>query len=175
VATVTGDTLPLLLMERLGAVGTARRIPHAAFGTEHAAPGTEHAAHLEFTAVPVCTVDPDGLPHPAMLSYAELAAVDKRSLRAEVYGGSSTARHLRQQGKIALLFVDPEGTYYVKAAVAGPDTPHPTAPGVVVFPLAVVTVLTDAVDTSREQAAVVTSGIRFRRIITPRSEPGTRR
>jgi Pyridoxamine 5'-phosphate oxidase len=157
VATVTGDTLPPLLMERLGAAGTAR--------------STRHPAHLEFTAVPICTIDPDGLPHPAMLSYAELAADDARSMRAAVYGGSSTARHLRGQGRIALLFVDPEGTYYVKATVAGPDTPHPTTPGIAVFPLAVVAVLADAVDTSREPAAVITSGIVFRR--SPGSVPGT--
>jgi hypothetical protein len=159
VATVTGDTLPALLVERLGAGGGARSTPHPSI--------------LECTAVPVCTVDSDGLPHPAMLSYAELAADDERLLRAAVYGGSSTARHLRQQGKITLLFVDPDGTYYVKARVAGLDTPHPTAPGVVVFPLAVVAVLADAVDTSREPAAVITSGIRFRRLIAPLSAPGT--
>ncbi|MBK5299372.1 MAG: pyridoxamine 5'-phosphate oxidase family protein [Vicinamibacteria bacterium] len=152
-ATVTGDMLPPLLMERLGV---------------HSAPGTTHPAHLEGMAVPVCTIDPDGLPHPAMLSYTELAADDTRSMRAAVYGESTTARHLRQQGRIALLFVDPEGTYYVKATVTGPDTPHPTARGVAVFPLAVVAVLADAVDTSREPAAVITSGIRFRR-----TAPGT--
>ena len=163
-ATVTGDTLPPLLIERLG--------PAFAKATAGKA-STGHAAHLEFTAVPVCTVDPDGLPHPAMLSYAELAADDQRSLRASVCGDSSTARHLRHQGKVALLFVDPEGTYYVKATVSGPDTPHPTAPGVVVFPLAVVAVLADAVDTSREPAAVITSGIRFSRVVNPRSAPGT--
>jgi hypothetical protein len=118
-------------------------------------------------------VDSDGLPHPAMLSYAELAAADPRSLRAAVHGGSNTARHLRQHGKIALLFVDPDGTYYVKATVAGPDTPHPTAPGTVVFPLTVVAVLADAVDSSREPASVITSGIRFRRTIAPHSAPGT--
>ncbi len=150
-ATVIGDTLPPLLLERLG----AGRAP----------------APLEFTAIPICTVDPDGLPHPAMLSYAELAADDERSMHAVVHGGSSTARHLRQQGRIALLFVDAEGIYYVKAIVTGPDTPHPTALGMTIFPLAVVAVLADAVDTSREPAAVITSGIVFRR--SPGSAPGT--
>lgn len=155
-ATVTGDTLPPLLMARLR--------PHSALPTPH-------SAILESTALPICTVDPDGLPHPAMLTYAELAADDPRSMRAAVYGGSRTARHLRQHGAATLLFVDEEGTFYVKARVSGPDTPHPTAAGVTVFPLAVVAVLADAVDTMREPAAVITSGIRFRRI--PSSAPGT--
>lgn len=147
-ATVTGDTLPPLLMGRLRA-DSALRAPHSAL--------------QESTAVPICTIDADGLPHPAMLSYAELAADDTRSMRAMVYSGSSTARHLRQQGKLALMFVDPEGTYYVKAIVAGPDAPHPAVPGASVFPLTVVAVLADAVDTTREPAAVITSGIRYRR------------
>jgi len=171
VATVIGDTLPALLMERLGASGR-RSTPHTAVGSGHLAPGAQHPALLECTAVPVCTVDSDGLPHPAMLSYAELAADDERLLRAAVFGSSSTARHLRQQGKITLLFVDPDGTYYVKARVTGLDTPHPITPGVVVFPLAVVAVLADAVDASREPAAVITSGIRFRRLIAPLSASG---
>jgi hypothetical protein len=42
-----------------------------------------------------------------------------------------------------------------------------------VFPLTIVAVLADAVDTSREPAAVITSGIRFRRSPPPRSAQGT--
>ena len=147
-ATVIGDSLPPLLMERLHPQSPIRNPP---------------SAMLESTAVPICTLDAEGLPHPAMLSYAELAADDTRRLRASVYGASSTARHLRAHGKVALLFVDPEGTYYVKATVSGPDAPHPTSPAVAVFPLTIVAVLADGVDTSREPAAVITSGIRYRR------------
>lgn len=157
-ATVTGEELPPLLMARLHSQSTIRN---------------PQSAILESTAIPICTIDPDGLPHPAMLSYAELAADDERSMRAAVYGSSSTARHLRQHGRIALLFVDPEGTFYVKATVAGPDTPHPTSPGIAVFPLTVVAVMADVVDTTREPAAVITSGIRFRRAAAQPSTPGT--
>ena len=35
-------------------------------------------------AVPVCTVDREGLPHPAMLSYSELSSDDPQTLRAVV-------------------------------------------------------------------------------------------
>ena len=157
-ATVTGDTLPALLMQRLGVFS---------------GPGPRDPGPHERTAVPICTIDPDGLPHPAMLGYAELTADGPRSMRAAVYGGSSTARHLRQHGAATLLFVDEEATFYVKARVSGPDNPHPTASGVAVFPLAVVAVLTDAVDTNREPAATITSGIRFSRTATPASGPGT--
>ena len=162
-ATVTGDTLPPLLMARLGAGRSAH----------HVAPGSGHTEDFEFTAVPICTIDPDGLPHPAMLSYGEIAADDVRSMRAEVYSASSTARHLSEQGKLALLFVDAEGTYYVKAIVIGRGTAHPTTPGTTVFTLGVVAVLADAVDTSREPDAVITSGIRFTRTNPQRPAPGS--
>ena len=157
-ATVIGDSLPPLLLERLRPQSAIRN---------------PQSAILESTAIPICTIDPEGLPHPAMLGYAELTADDGRRLRAAVYGTSSSARNLRAQGKIALLFVDPEGTYYVKATVSGPDAPHPVSPAVAVFPLTVVAVLADAVDTTREPAAVITSGIRFRRTSAPPSAPGT--
>ena len=147
-ATVTGDSLPPLLMARLRPQSPIRN---------------PQSAILDSTAIPICTVDPDGFPHPAMLGYAELSADDERSMRAAVYGRSSTARHLRHHGKIALLFVDPEGTYYVKAKAAGPDTPHPSTSGVAVFPLEVVAVLADAADPSREPETAITSGIRFTR------------
>ena len=42
-----------------------------------------------------------------------------------------------------------------------------------VFPLAVVAVLADAVDTNREPAATITSGIRFSRTATHASGRGT--
>ena len=156
-ATVLGAELPPLLMARLHAEPACR---------------APHSARLESTAVAICTIDPDGLPHPALLSYAELAADNGRSMRASIYGASSTAGHLRQQGRVALLFVDPEGTYYVKALVAGPDTPHPSGSGMTTFPLTVVAVLADAVDTSREPAAEITSGIQFKRIVAPRPASG---
>ena len=140
-ATDVGDALPPLLMTRLGA----------------------GRAGMEGTAVPVCTVDPDGNPHPAMLSYGELAADGPRAMRAAVHAASRTARHLREQGRMTLLFVDAEATYYVKTKVASADAPHPASPGVAVFPLTVVAVLSDGADTSREPAAAITSGIRFTR------------
>jgi hypothetical protein len=153
-ATVIGAEMPAVLMERLRSA--------------HAAPGAPGPAGREFTAVPVCTVDAEGFPHPAMLSFGELAADDPRTLRAAVFGGSRTARHLRERGRMTLLFVEPGGTYYVKARAAGGESPHPGVAGVAVFSLSVVAVLADAVDTTREPAAEITSGIRF-----TRAAPGT--
>lgn len=145
-ATVIGDRMPGALLERLG----PRR------------------AEMEGTAVPVCTVDAGGFPHPAMLSYAEIEADGPSALRAAVFGGSTTARNLRERLRATLLFVDAGLTCYVKARVAGDDTPHPRSPGVAIFPLAVEAVLVDQVDTSREPAATIETGITYRR-----EAPGT--
>jgi hypothetical protein len=145
-ATEVGRELPAALLERLG---PARGV-------------------MEGTAVPVCTIDAEGFAHPAMLSYAELAADGPRGLRAAVYGASGTARNMRERQRLTLLFVDERLTCYVKARVTGADAPHPSAPGVVVFPLAVESALLDRVDTSREPEATIVTGITFRR-----AAPGT--
>jgi hypothetical protein len=119
-------------------------------------------------AVPICTIDDEGFAHPAMLSYAELRADDSRSLQAAISGASRTARYLRERQRVTLLFVDPSVTCYVKARLRGTEVPHPTSPGVAVFPLVVESVSLDRVDTSREPDAVIESGITFRR-----AAPGT--
>jgi hypothetical protein len=137
---VVGESLPAILLDRLGGGGLATS-----------------------TAVPVCTIDGDGFAHPAMLSYGALSADGDRFMRAAVYGSSSTARNLRERHRMTLLFVDHELTCYVKTSVTGLDEPHDSVPGIVVFPLSVDAVLLDRVDTSREPDATIVSGITFRR------------
>jgi len=114
-------------------------------------------------AVPVCTVDPDGLPHPAMLSYSELSSDDPHALRAVVHETSRTARYLRERGVMTLLFVDPGATCYVKTRATGPPAPRRGEPGLLEFTLQVVAVLADGT-AAHERAAVITSGIRFERV-----------
>lgn len=117
----------------------------------------------EGIAVPICTVDGAGFPHPAMLSYAELAAMGPSDLQVSVYAGSRTAQHLAGVGRVTLLFVDERGAYYVKARSTGASRPHPGRPDVAIFDVHVAAVLEDAADPSRERQAAITSGIRFRR------------
>ncbi len=125
---------------------------------------------LQVTAVPICTLDRDGFPHPAMLSYGELEAGGPGDVRVSVYAGSRTARHLADDGRATLLFVDEAGAFYVKARSTGPSRPHPERPQLAIFDLRVSAVLEDAPDPSREAATAITSGIRFRR-----AEAGTPR
>jgi hypothetical protein len=116
-------------------------------------------------AVPVCSVDAAGWPHPALLSYEEIEALGPSSLRVRVYAGSSTAANLRREGHLTLLFIDESGVFYVKAR-ARQEAQTVVPSDLDAFVLDVSAVLADAVDTSREPDARVTSGIRFRRFPT---------
>jgi hypothetical protein len=114
-------------------------------------------------AVPICTCDELGFPHPALLSYEEIFADAPSALRLAVNGTSATANNLRRDGRVTLSFVDEHGAWYVKARASSADSPHATRNGVAVFPVAVVTVLADVVDPSRESLARIVNGIRFHR------------
>jgi hypothetical protein len=114
-------------------------------------------------AVMLCTTDADGFPHPALLSYSDVRAEGPSALRIGVHARSTTATNLRSAGRLVLSFIDEAGAWYVKASVSGPEAPHPDRAGIVVFPLTIATVLTDAVDTSREPDAAIVSGVRFLR------------
>ena len=138
-STALGPTLPDLLRARLG--GAA-------------------AAPVD-TAIALSTVDDAGFPHPALLTYRELRAAGARALRLSVATGSRTAANLRRSGKATLSFVDEDGVWYVKAEVDGAELAG-GADRAAVFPLRIVQVLADAVD-SREPDAAIVSGIRFAR------------
>lgn len=57
-------------------------------------------------AILICTSDASGWPHPAMLSYFEVAAIDRHNLRLAVYTNSRTCANLRERGKATLIVVD---------------------------------------------------------------------
>jgi hypothetical protein len=141
-ATPLGSTLPPVLRARLG---------------------DDRRATPEDVAVSLTTIDGEGFPHPALLSYGEIRADGDDRLRIAVHAGSRTAGHLGPGGRATLAFVDESGAWYVKAEVTGGPDPHDRAPGVVVVPLRVVQVLADATDPAREPDATLVSGIRFQR------------
>ena len=65
-------------------------------------------------AIVVCTVDADGWPHPAMLSYFEVAARDPRTLRLAVYTNSRTCANMRERGRATLILAGPGLVCYVR-------------------------------------------------------------
>ena len=73
------------------------------------------------TALSFVTVDPDGRPHPMLLSYLELRAYDAGTVGLVIGARTRSARNLGERGTGTLLAIEPDVTVYVKMrAVDGP-------------------------------------------------------
>src|SRR5437867_10448579 len=55
-------------------------------------------------AVLLYTVDANGWPHPSLLSYFEIAAIDRKNLRLATYNNSNTTENMRRNGIVAIHF-----------------------------------------------------------------------
>ena len=78
--------------------------------------GSEVASRASH-AIVLCTVDSDGWPRPAMLSYFEVAAPDRHNLRLAVYTNSRTCANMRERGKATLVIADAGLVCYVSGVV----------------------------------------------------------
>ena len=134
-----GPELPANLRARLG-------------GTD--LPSVMGRAHL------VVTVDSQGRPHPAMLSYGEILATGPRELRVATYRGSTTAQNIRANGRLTLCLVDADMAYYVKGR-AEELPPMEAFPRLARFRVAVDQVLEDFSRAEIEGEARVSGGITF--------------
>jgi hypothetical protein len=119
-------------------------------------PGRHHGLVLPF-----CTVDAEGWPHVALLSYTEIVARDRTTFRVALYADSASAHNLRRTGLATLLVFDSGLAQYVK--LRGTELPQriEATPWNAVFELRVEQVLSDAADPKREGGSVLTSGISF--------------
>ena len=115
-------------------------------------------AHL---AVVICTIDPAGWPHPAMLSYFELAARDAHTIRLAVYNGSRTCANMRERGKATLILVDKGLVCYVRGAVTQVAPVMRSAPYNAALDLRVEQVVFDEPPPDLEPGAFVTAGITY--------------
>src|SRR5262249_61277389 len=107
--------------------------------------------------LPLVTLDADGRPHPMLVSYAELLAVEPDAIRLAVGAGGSAARNLAERGAATLLIIEPERTVYVKCRAAGPPL---VASPLARFTLRVEDVLEDAA-AEWEGGARITAGIGY--------------
>ena len=101
--------------------------------------------------IPLVTVDGDGFPHFAILSYGEILAEGPGRLRIGLYPNSSTTRNIQARPKLSLLVVLGDSVYYVKGTAA-----EKPAQNVVRFDVTVEQVLVD-----NEPGARITGGIGF--------------
>jgi hypothetical protein len=101
--------------------------------------------------IPLVTIDGNGFPHFAILSYGEILANGPSQLRIGLYPGSTTTRNIKERPYVSLLIVLGDSVYYVKGLAA-----EQPAENVVRFDVAVDQVLVD-----NEPGAHITSGIGF--------------
>ncbi len=113
-------------------------------------------------ALMVCTTDAEGWPHPAMLSYFEIAAVDRENLRLAVYKDSRTCANMRDRDKATLIIVDENLVCYLRGTVTQVTPAMGVAPFNAMMNLRVEHVKFDAAPADLEPDAFVTSGISYR-------------
>lgn len=106
-------------------------------------------------AVPLISVDPEGYPHVALLSYFELFLQDG-SLGFFVHEGSRTGRFLKSGRRCTLLFVNRDYVVYVKGRARWKGDRESCS----VFRLRVEAVLEDS-PLPEEGDVFLQSGIRF--------------
>jgi hypothetical protein len=112
--------------------------------------------------IPICTVDADGWAHPALLSYGEVGAKDRSTLRIITFDGTHTTENLRANGRLTILFVDDTMTYYVKGAAREvPAARIGGGPGHAYMDVAISHILSDAPGAGEEGATII-SGIVFK-------------
>jgi Pyridoxamine 5'-phosphate oxidase len=110
-------------------------------------------------ALVLITVDPYGRPHPALVSYAELLALDVARIRLALHAGTRSATHLAESGRATLVVVDAELNLYVKADATALAA-APRHPALARFELQVRDVLADRAE-GEEAGSFLTGGIRF--------------
>ena len=114
------------------------------------------------TALSLVTVDPDGRPHPMLLSYLELRAYDAGTVGLVIGARTRSARNLGERGTATLLAIEPDVTVYVKLRTI--DGPLPVADTgeyeLGYFLLAVEEVLEDA-PADWEGGMRITSAVRY--------------
>src|SRR5207247_8487063 len=65
-------------------------------------------------AVLLYTVDANGWPHPSLLSYFEIAAIDRKNLRLATYNSSNTSENMRRNGIVTVSIFDLRVAYAIK-------------------------------------------------------------
>ena len=109
----------------------------------------------------VHTVDSKGWPHPAILTYFEVAAVDRRNVRLAAYKTSNTTENMRRSGKVTLSIFDQRVTYYVKGVASEVCREMLSAEHNSKFKVSVEEVLVDQADPVLEPGAYIASGITY--------------
>lgn len=121
----------------------------------------DHLGDVANKVIPICTVDCQGWPHPALLSYFEVVALDRRNIRLATYTDSTTTNNMRRNGKLTIVILDERVAYYVKGNVAELQPQMRCAPHNAKLNLRVEQVLTDQADEQFEPGAYLSGGVTY--------------
>jgi hypothetical protein len=113
-------------------------------------------------AILICTVNADGSPHPAMLSYFEVGAIDRESVRLAVYSNSRTCANMRERRKAALIVVEEGLACYITGDAVELAAAMRTAGYNAKFRLHVRQVVFDEPPPDLEPGAFITSGVTYK-------------
>jgi hypothetical protein len=119
--------------------------------------GSVIASH-EGKIIPIITLDEEGWPHPALLSYYEIVAKNLSTLEMAIWKDSTSANNLRRTEKIGLMIADNGVNFYIKGAVRELEREMTGAPQVSRFQISVKQLLED-----QEPNAQITSGMTYAR------------
>ena len=117
---------------------------------------TEARAH---EVIVLCTTDAAGWPHPAMISYFELRALDRHTLRLAIYSDSRTCANLRERRKATFIVADADVVCYINGTVEAVGPTMREAPYNVRVSLRVSQVVFDTASPELESGTDVTGGI----------------
>ena len=108
------------------------------------------------------TVDVNGWPHLAMLSYFEVVAKNEREVRLATYKDTSTTNNMRRNGKATLAIIDERVAVYIKGSVTEIKPQMNCAPENAKLSMKVEQVIADEANEEYEPGAYVSSGVTYR-------------
>jgi hypothetical protein len=109
----------------------------------------------------IATVDDQGRPHPAMLSYFEVVAADRHNIRMATYKDSNTTENMRRNRKATISIIDERAAYYIKGSVEELEHEMFCAPYNSKLNLKIESVLADEANEEFEPGAYISSGAMY--------------
>jgi hypothetical protein len=105
------------------------------------------------------TVDKNGWPHPALLSYFEVAARDRKNLRLATYKDSTTTANMRSSGRVTLSIFAERAAYSLKGTAEEIRREMKSINRNTMLNVAIEQVLVDEADPVLEPGAYIAAGV----------------
>jgi hypothetical protein len=120
----------------------------------------EHLDEQIGKAIMLVTIDDQEMPYPAMLSFLETVAVDRKNIRIAPWNNSTTTKNLRERAKASLLIVDEGLACYIQGIATELERDLKGFAGMAKINLRIESILEDNA-LAYEGSARMTSGLRY--------------